>query len=166
MDSLKNLGYIVLLMTLISGGTEAANPYRTSPYYNTFCMDTQTGRQLYVGEVFTRQGQCVRVQCLGTLQLWEDSCLVPELTKGDCNPVHPTEENLPYPRCCPLYECRSYESNAGGTVELSNTYDHYGTLRQSHLTEVIRLNRRRPPVGTQVEEQMPVRKYQVSGVAS
>lgn len=41
-------------------------------YSSQFCMDTLTGRSMYVGEVFTRPGQCVRVQCLGTLQLWED----------------------------------------------------------------------------------------------
>lgn len=46
---------------------------RAAYLYNPqYCSDTLSGRQLYVGEVFTRSGQCVRVQCLGTLQLWED----------------------------------------------------------------------------------------------
>ncbi|KAH8284426.1 hypothetical protein KR018_008823, partial [Drosophila ironensis] len=106
-------------------------------FENQFCMDTQTGRQLYVGEVFTRQGQCVRVQCLGTLQIWEDSCLVPKNLMGDCHPVPPSEENIDYPRCCPLYECKTYKSHASGTGEQTNTYDHYGTLRKSYLTEKI-----------------------------
>lgn len=43
-----------------------------SERYNAKCRDDETGRELYIGEFFTRPGQCVRVQCLGNLQLWED----------------------------------------------------------------------------------------------
>lgn len=82
---------------------------------------------------------------------------MPNLKKGDCKPVQPTETGLDYPRCCPLYECKSYESHAGGTLEQTNTYDHYGTLRKSHLTEVIMIGQR--PFKGPGEE--PVRKYQV-----
>lgn len=39
---------------------------------NSRCVDTETGRELYVGDSFTRSGRCIRVQCLDTLELWED----------------------------------------------------------------------------------------------
>ncbi|XP_020805029.1 uncharacterized protein LOC110181577 isoform X2 [Drosophila serrata] len=158
--------YIVLLISLtIIGGSQAATlPYRSSAYvYNPqFCMDTLTGHSLYVGEVFTRPGQCVRVQCLGTLQLWEDSCQVPNLKKGDCKQVPPKETGVDYPRCCPLYECKSYETHSGGTLEQTNTYNHYGTLLNTHLTEVITITTR-PLQGHATAEipTAPVRKYQV-----
>ncbi|XP_022219461.2 uncharacterized protein LOC111072116 isoform X2 [Drosophila obscura] len=144
MESSALTSVVLLVLLAILAGGEAALPYRSSSYhYNQqFCMDTQTGRHLYVGEVFTRLGLCIRVQCLGTLQLWEDSCLVPSSIKGDCRPVPPTETNLEYPRCCPLYECKTYESNAEGTLEQTNTYDHNGSLRKSHLTEVIVINKK------------------------
>ncbi|XP_034663956.1 uncharacterized protein LOC117898572 isoform X1 [Drosophila subobscura] len=141
-SALTSVGLLILHAILPVG--EAALPYRSSSSYHYsqhFCMDTQTGRQLYVGEVFTRLGLCIRVQCLGTLQLWEDSCLVPSSIKGDCKPVPPTETNFEYPRCCPLYECKTYESNAEGTLKQTNTYDHNGSLRMSHLTEVIVINK-------------------------
>lgn len=32
----------------------------------------KTGRELFIGDFYTRSGQCVRVQCLGTLEIWED----------------------------------------------------------------------------------------------
>ncbi|KAH8304070.1 hypothetical protein KR059_000006, partial [Drosophila kikkawai] len=134
-------------------------PIAPSYLYNPqFCMDTLTGHSLYVGEVFTRPGQCVRVQCLGTLQLWEDSCQVPNLKKGDCKPVPPKETGLDYPRCCPLYECKSYETHAGGTLEQTNTYNQYGSLLNTHLTEVIMISQRPLQAETPTA---PVRKYQV-----
>lgn len=61
--------YIAVLFTQ-SILMHLAASYRYSQQY---CRDTLTARQLYVGEVFTRPGQCVRVQCLGTLQVWEDT---------------------------------------------------------------------------------------------
>ncbi|KAI8033309.1 uncharacterized protein LOC128265721 [Drosophila gunungcola] len=160
MDSLHNIIYIVLLTSLIIGGSQAAMPYRPYVYNQQFCMDTLTGQQLYIGEVFTRQGQCVRVQCLESLQLWEDSCQVPNLTEGDCRPVAPPGSNTEYPRCCPLYECKSYESYAGGTMEKTNTYDHYGTQRNSHLTEVIVIGQGSTRPSVQIPA-APVKKYQV-----
>ncbi|XP_017089735.2 protein Vago [Drosophila bipectinata] len=163
MELLKTFRYIFLIVSLVVVGIDAGVPYRQPYVYeHQFCMDTVTGRQLYVGEVFTRPGQCIRIQCLGTLQLWEDSCLVPKLSKGDCRPVQPEEENLDYPRCCPMYECKTYQSHAGGRVEQTITYDHYGTVRKSHLTEVIVI---RPQKGSPVNVEDPAapspRKYQV-----
>ncbi|XP_015041464.1 uncharacterized protein LOC108162674 isoform X1 [Drosophila miranda] len=145
MESSALTSVVMLVLLAILAGGEAALPYRSASSYRysqQFCMDTQTGRQLYVGEVFTRLEQCMRVQCLGTLQLWEDSCLVPSSIKGDCRSIPPTESNLEYPRCCPLYECKTYESSAEGTLEQTNTYDHNGSLRKSHLTEVIVINKK------------------------
>ncbi|EDX17613.1 uncharacterized protein LOC6725648 [Drosophila simulans] len=160
MESISIVIHLVAMMSLIIGGSQAI-PYRSSAYlYNQqFCMDTLTGRQLYIGEVFTREDQCVRIQCLESQQLWEDSCQVPKLTQGNCKPVPSTEPHAEYPRCCPLYECKSYESNSGGTLEQTNTYNHYGTLRSSHLTEMIVIDRRTLPRG-----EIPTasaRKYQV-----
>ncbi|XP_016923137.1 protein Vago [Drosophila suzukii] len=156
-----NLGiYIVLLMSSVFGGSQAL-PYRSPAYlYNQqFCMDTVTGQNLYIGEVLTRKDHCVRVQCLETLQLWEDSCQVPKLTKGDCKPIASTEDGAEYPRCCPLYECRSYETSPGGNMEQINTYDHYGTLRSSHVSEFLVIDQRGRP-----KEEIPsppARKYMV-----
>ncbi|XP_017123924.1 uncharacterized protein LOC108143866 [Drosophila elegans] len=160
MESLNKVKYIVLLTSLIIAGSQAALPYRPYVYDQQFCMDTLTGRQLYIGEVFTRQGQCVRVQCLESQQLWEDSCQVPNLTEGDCRPVAPPGSSTEYPRCCPLYECKSYESYAGGTMEKTNTYDHYGAPRDSRITEMIVIGQRSPGPSEQIPA-APVKKYQV-----
>ncbi|KAH8415302.1 hypothetical protein KR222_002095, partial [Zaprionus bogoriensis] len=129
-------------------------------YMTQFCGDTVTGRELYVGEVFTRPGQCVRVQCLGTLQLWEDSCKVPTSLKGACTVLPPTQAGQEYPRCCPLYECKTYQSNAGGELEQTNTYDHNGNLRKSHVTEVIVFGKE-PRLGQGGAPTAPPRKYQL-----
>ncbi|XP_039498240.1 uncharacterized protein LOC120455836 [Drosophila santomea] len=158
MESINFVIYIVPMMSLIIGGSQAI-PYRPAVnlYDQQYCMDTLTGRQLYIGEVFTREDQCVRIQCLESQQLWEDSCQVPKLTHGDCKPIPSTNVRAEYPRCCPQYECKSYESNSGGTLEQTDTYDHYGTLRSSHLTEMIVMRSRpRGEIPT-----APARKYQV-----
>ncbi|XP_016971900.1 uncharacterized protein LOC108039401 [Drosophila rhopaloa] len=168
MESTNNVIYIVLMTSLVIGGSHSAVPYRhiemdnrpAYMYNPQFCMDTLTGQQLYIGEGFTRPGQCIHVQCLESQQLWEDSCQVPKLTQGDCRPVAPPKASSEYPRCCPLYECKSYESNAGGTLEQTNTYDHYGTLRNSHLTEVIKIAQR-PSRPSENIPSDPVRKYNV-----
>lgn len=170
-------------------------------YSQQYCRDTLTGRQLYVGEVFTRPGQCVRVQCLGTLRVWEDtwvsdrenetqrewrladqshalifctsfslsffinrySCKVPVGLKGDCHELPPTETDSVYPKCCPLYECKTFTSNPEGELEQTNTYDHAGNLRKSHLTEVIIINKDRlaPNLPERPTVQPTVRKYSV-----
>lgn len=39
---------------------------------NSRCLDLETGRELHVGDSFTRSGRCISVQCLDTLELWED----------------------------------------------------------------------------------------------
>ncbi|XP_026838801.1 uncharacterized protein LOC6551671 [Drosophila erecta] len=158
MELINFVIYIVPMMALIIGGSQAI-PYGSYLYNQQFCMDTLTGRQLYIGEVFTREDQCVRIQCLESQQLWEDSCQVPKLTQGDCKPIPSTNVGAEYPRCCPLYECKSYKSNSGGTLEQTNTYDHYGTLRSSHLTEMIMFERRPRPRGE--IPTAPARKYQV-----
>ncbi|XP_017076940.1 uncharacterized protein LOC108111845 [Drosophila eugracilis] len=160
MESINSVTYIILLISLIIGGCKGI-PYRPQSYMDNqqFCMDTMTGRQLYVGEIFTREGQCIRVQCLESSRLWEDSCQVPKLTKGDCKRVPPKDDNPEYPRCCPLYECKSYETNPEGTMEMTNTYDHYGTLRLSSLTELIVIDKR--PRSHGEIPTAPARKYQV-----
>jgi len=87
------------------------------------------------------------------------SCQVPKLTKGDCKPIASTEDGAEYPRCCPLYECRSYETSPGGNMEQINTYDHYGTLRSSHVSEFLVIDQRGRP-----KEEIPsppARKYMV-----
>ncbi|KAH8368147.1 hypothetical protein KR084_007653 [Drosophila pseudotakahashii] len=160
MESIKFEIFLVLLMSSVFGKGQAT-PYR-SPYdvYNQqFCMDTLTGQQLYVGQAITRQDHCVRVQCLETLQLWEDSCQVPNLTKGDCHRIASKDENSEYPRCCPLYECKTYESHSGGNLEQIKTYDHYGTLISEHLNELVVIDHR----GRRQDEILsaPARKYQV-----
>ncbi|EDW66280.2 protein Vago [Drosophila virilis] len=151
------LGFIFVICMGISRATPPFHSYLYNPQY---CSDTLSGRQLYVGEVFTRSGQCVRVQCLGTLQLWEDSCKVPGALKGACNVLPPTEANEDYPRCCPMYECKTYESNAQGELEQTNTYDHTGNLRKSHVTELIVISKDRRPGAPDIPA-APARKYHV-----
>ncbi|ALC48814.1 Vago, partial [Drosophila busckii] len=132
-------------------------------YNQQFCRDTLSGRQLYVGEVFTRSGQCMRVQCLGTLQLWEDSCKVPVSLKGDCTRLEQTADNTnqDYPKCCPLYECKTNETNMHSKLEMTNIYDHNSNLRKSNVNEVIIVNNDRHHLASGHISTVPVRKYQV-----
>ncbi|XP_068159504.1 protein Vago [Drosophila tropicalis] len=150
--------FMMLLLICISQSASSYSPF--ARYEEQFCIDTHTGRQLYVGEIFTRLNECIRVQCLGTHRIWEDSCQVPRALKGECRAVASTQLNLEYPKCCPLYECRTYESNPHGTMEQTNTYDHNGKLVKSHITEMIVVDRRVGPEAT-IRHTGPVRKYEV-----
>ncbi|XP_034116673.1 uncharacterized protein LOC117576188 [Drosophila albomicans] len=164
MESTMLKGIIIMLLLSVAIAAEQETrqqpPYRPlSPSYRfqpKFCSDTYSGRQLYVGEMYTRPGQCVRVQCLGTLQLWEDSCKSPAGLKGNCIVLPQMESNLEYPKCCPFYECKTYESNSQGEVETTNTYEHTGYLRRSYVTELIRINKEPGEIIT-----APARKYQL-----
>ncbi|XP_017965431.1 uncharacterized protein LOC108657361 [Drosophila navojoa] len=155
---------LLLIGFIFVAGSRAMPQYPSSYRYSQqYCRDTLTARQLYVGEVFTRPGQCVRVQCLGTLRVWEDTCKVPVGLKGDCHVLPPTETDLVYPKCCPLYECKTFTSNPEGELEQTNTYDHLGNLRKSHLTELIIINKDRlaPNFPERPTVQPTVRKYSV-----
>ncbi|XP_054747706.1 protein Vago [Anastrepha obliqua] len=116
-----------------------ANPAYRAGYFEGKCTDAETGRELFIGEAFTRPGQCIRVQCLGTLQLWHDRCQVPKL-QGNCSPVPPANEFLNYPLCCPLYTCKSYVTNEVGETEETRTYDQYGSLRRTHISQVFNVD--------------------------
>ncbi|EDV95397.1 uncharacterized protein LOC6569294 [Drosophila grimshawi] len=153
-----------IILVIFLSNSQAMPPHNSLASYSfnpQFCIDTLSGRQLYVGEVFTRLNQCVRVQCLGTLQLWEDNCKVPMTLQGDCNVLPPTDANLGYPKCCPLYECKTYEASAQGELEQTNTYDHAGNLRTSNVTEVIVISKELRPSGSPDKPAVPVRQYQV-----
>ncbi|XP_030378266.1 uncharacterized protein LOC115626897 [Scaptodrosophila lebanonensis] len=157
MESLACLGLVLQLLLWVCKGHTAV-PYRSRNYlFTQYCKDAQTGRELYVGEVITRPGQCTRVQCLGTLELWEDNCQVPKSLKGDCAPVQPTDLNLDYPKCCPMYECKTYRRNDFSELELTNTYDHYGNLRRSNMAEVIVMNKEPRRLDNQASSQ-PLRE--------
>ncbi|XP_017045676.1 uncharacterized protein LOC108091151 [Drosophila ficusphila] len=160
MESVNRAIYVFLLISLIIVESPAAIPNRRSYIFDRqFCMDTVTGRPMYLGEFFTREGQCVRVQCLESQQLWEDSCNVPNLTTGDCKPVESDLASPEYPRCCPLYECKTHQKNEGGTMEMTNTYDHYGNLLRSRITEMIVVGQVSQP--KEDIPSAPARKYQV-----
>ncbi|XP_034487410.1 uncharacterized protein LOC117791698 [Drosophila innubila] len=153
---------IAILLLMLFGINQATPTNRSSKHYSVqFCADTYSGRQLYVGEIFTRPGQCIRVQCLGTLQLWEDSCKTPAGLKGTCVALPASDANLDYPKCCPLYECKTYESNARGEVEQTHTYNHSGKLIQTNVAEVVFINKNRR-IGSSADIlTAPARKYQV-----
>ncbi|KAL7743241.1 hypothetical protein ACLKA6_016184 [Drosophila palustris] len=154
------MGIILMMLFGISQTTPLNRTLSSKRYDVQFCADTYSGRQLYVGEIFTRPGQCIRVQCLGTLQLWEDSCQVPAGLKGNCVALPPTDANLDYPKCCPLYECKTYESNSRGEVEQTHTYNHSGKLIQTNVAEVVFINKSRR-IGSADVPTAPARKYQV-----
>lgn len=107
---------------------------QNSVYEELKCFDEKTSRSLYVGEVFYRRGQCIRVQCLGNLEIWEDRCRVPRL-EGICTEVPPANEFLDYPKCCPLYSCKLYNGNNGNTEE-TRVYDQYGNRKSTYITQV------------------------------
>uniref|UniRef100_A0A1A9VWK9 SVWC domain-containing protein n=1 Tax=Glossina austeni TaxID=7395 RepID=A0A1A9VWK9_GLOAU len=111
------------------------NPYRHY-FTSAKCKDLLTGRELYVGDFFTRSGQCIRIQCLGTLEIWEDRCQIPKLS-DNCNSLPVANEFLDYPRCCPTYECHSYTTNPNGETETRQIYDHTGNLLRESLLHVI-----------------------------
>ncbi|KAM7348624.1 vago [Cochliomyia hominivorax] len=106
--------------------------------YNAVCTDPETNRELYIGEFFTRPGQCIRVQCLGTLQIWEDRCQVPQL-EGNCYRLPAANEFLDYPRCCSNYECKSSKSDDKSTTDEIRLYDHYGRLLREHITQRVKV---------------------------
>ncbi|XP_036330016.1 uncharacterized protein LOC118742160 [Rhagoletis pomonella] len=124
--------------TLPAPVVRASPAYRAS-YYDSKCTDAETGRELFIGEAFTRPGQCIRVQCLGTLQLWQDRCQVPKL-QGNCSAVPPGNEFLNYPHCCPLYTCKTYATNEMGETEEIRTYDQYGSLRMTNISQVFNVD--------------------------
>ncbi|XP_011193309.1 uncharacterized protein LOC105219083 isoform X2 [Zeugodacus cucurbitae] len=108
-----------------------------SPSYRSYgqCTDAETGRELYIGDSFTRPGRCIRVQCLGTLQLWEDSCEVPKL-EGNCSSVPPGNEFLNYPHCCPLFVCRKIAVSEKERTEEIRTYNQYGTMIKQDIKQI------------------------------
>ncbi|XP_067620065.1 protein Vago [Eurosta solidaginis] len=112
-----------------------ASPAYRGNYFDSKCTDVETGRELFVGEAFTRPGRCIRLQCLGTLQLWEDRCQIPKL-EGNCHSVPPANEFLNYPHCCPLYTCEIHVINGVSETEETRTYDQYGSLQRTHISQV------------------------------
>ncbi|XP_061402665.1 protein Vago [Musca vetustissima] len=105
---------------------------------NSRCVDTETGRELYVGDSFTRSGRCISVQCLDTLELWEDRCQVPKL-EGNCTRVPVANEFLDYPRCCPTYECTKYSIDDNSYTYETRIYDRYGRLLKEHITQSLKI---------------------------
>ncbi|XP_037823977.1 uncharacterized protein LOC119612292 isoform X1 [Lucilia sericata] len=116
-------------------------------HYNAKCTDPETNRELYIGEVFTRPGQCIRVQCSGSLKLWEDSCQVPQL-EGDCYRLPAANEFLDFPRCCPNYECKSSKSDDKSTTDETRLYNHMGRLLREHITQRVKVMIHAPPSTT------------------
>uniref|UniRef100_A0A1I8Q2F7 Single domain-containing protein n=1 Tax=Stomoxys calcitrans TaxID=35570 RepID=A0A1I8Q2F7_STOCA len=105
---------------------------------NSRCVDSETGRELYVGDSFTRSGRCINVQCLDTLQLWEDRCQVPQL-EGNCTKIPVANEFLDYPRCCPTYECTSYKTDDNSITYETRTFDRYGRLLTERIMQRVRV---------------------------
>ncbi|XP_037928052.1 uncharacterized protein LOC119666433 [Teleopsis dalmanni] len=110
-------------------------PYQGSSYYQK-CTDSETKQELLIGDVIQRRGRCIRAQCLGTLEIWEDSCQIPHLP-GTCSQLPPPNEFLDYPDCCPLHECKSYEFNENGETVETLTYDHHGILKKQNIIKFL-----------------------------
>ncbi|XP_075157142.1 vago [Haematobia irritans] len=133
----------LLLLNVISW-TYGLPPRSSSTYErdrflaNSRCVDSETGRELYVGDSFTRSGRCINVQCLDTLQLWEDRCQVPQL-EGNCTRVPVANEFLDYPRCCPTYECTSLKADDNSITYETRTYDRYGRLLTERIMQRVRV---------------------------
>ncbi|XP_055912340.1 protein Vago [Eupeodes corollae] len=127
---------LFLSVTVIGYCTVLASPLQNQNLYEELkCRDEITNRALYVGEVFYRRGQCIRVQCLGNLKVWEDRCQVPRL-EGNCTVIPPANEFLDYPKCCPLYSCTKFLRDDSGNMEETQTYDHYGNRKSTYITQV------------------------------
>ncbi|XP_039962469.1 uncharacterized protein LOC126768076 [Bactrocera neohumeralis] len=124
-------------LLLLLWAASALRATLAGPSYRSYgqCTDAETGRELYIGESFTRPGQCIRVQCLGTLQLWEDGCEVPKL-EGNCSPVPPGNEFLNYPYCCPLFVCRKIAVSEKDRREEIRTYNQYGTMIKQDIQQI------------------------------
>uniref|UniRef100_W8C1P7 Single domain-containing protein n=1 Tax=Ceratitis capitata TaxID=7213 RepID=W8C1P7_CERCA len=126
---------LLLLWTAYAMTVAMASPAYRASFNYAKCTDAETGRELYVGEAFTRPGQCIRVQCLGTLQLWQDRCEVPKL-EGNCSAIPPANEFLDYPSCCPLYMCKMVVLGETDTVDETRTYNQYGDLIKVDIKQI------------------------------
>ncbi|XP_055846481.1 protein Vago isoform X2 [Episyrphus balteatus] len=127
--------YLFCLVAVIADCAVCGSPLQNQNLYEELkCRDEKTNRALYVGEVFYRRGQCIRVQCLGNLEIWEDRCQIPRL-EGNCSEIPPANEFLDYPKCCPQYSCKLFLKDNGNTEE-TRIYDQYGNRKSTYITQV------------------------------
>ncbi|CAD7086772.1 unnamed protein product [Hermetia illucens] len=119
---------IVVLFIVSWSSAKSVDPRN---YIDGRCVDPETKRELFIGEYFHRPGQCVRVQCLGDLSIWEDKCNDPRI-QGNCIKEFLNMDQA-YPNCCPLYKC---EYHIGSTKEI-RVFDHHGNIVSRSVTNII-----------------------------